>query len=99
MKDKIFFDTNIIVYAYDTAEQEKRNAAKELMKAVYNQELTGIVSNQVLAEVFTVLTNKINASLDIETSGLIIENITDSDNWVKINYTQSTVKAAIEVRS
>ncbi len=31
MNDRVFFDTNVLVYAFDQSEPEKRAVAKELM--------------------------------------------------------------------
>lgn len=58
MSDKVFLDTNVVVYAHDSANPEKQARARELL-------LSGIasgstcVSAQVLGELFVVLTRKI----------------------------------------
>lgn len=95
MKDEFFFDTNIIVYAYDASEPKKQEICVRLLENVYEKEITGVVSNQVIGEVFKGLTENIEKPISVEDAKLVIENITDSDSWVKINYDYETVKRAI----
>lgn len=95
MKDELFFDTNIIVYAYDASEEKKREICASLLERVYEKEIVGIVSNQILGELFKVLTENIEKPISIEDARLIIEDIIDSDSWTKINYSQETVRRAI----
>jgi predicted nucleic acid-binding protein len=95
MKDEWFFDTNIIVYAYDTSEPGKQKICAKLLETVYRNEIMGIVSNQILGEVFKTLTKNIEKPIKVEDAELIIKNIADSDKWIKINYDHETVKKAI----
>lgn len=90
---ELFFDTSVIIYAYDKTEPEKHEIAKELVKQVFNGELTGFISNQILAELFYVLTEKKGVSKeDVET---IVLSFLESDAWVKLNYTTLTVKTSV----
>ena len=50
-------DTNIIVYAFDRDEPEKRKKALAAVLALQN-EGSATISNQILAEVFSVLSGK-----------------------------------------
>ncbi len=95
MKDEFFFDTNIIVYAYDSSEVEKQKICSALLEKVYENEIVGFVSNQILGEVFKGLTKNIEKPISVDDAKLVIENIIDSDSWIKINYTHETVKKAI----
>lgn len=95
MNDKILFDTNIIVYAYDASEPGKQKICAGLLEKVYENEINGTVSNQILGEVFKGLTKNIEKPISIDDAKLVIENIIDSDSWVKINYNHETVKKAI----
>ena len=62
MKDSVFFDTNILVYAYDTHEPKKQQIARELILSnVRNSR--GWVSVQVFGEFFNVVTRKIKNPL------------------------------------
>ena len=95
MKDEFFFDTNIIVYAYDASEVDKQKICSTLLEKVYENEIIGFVSNQILGEVFKGLTKNIEKPISVDDAKLVIENIIDSDSWIKINYNHETVKKAI----
>lgn len=47
MKDKVFFDTNIIVYLFDKSEEKKHTQAKAIF-IVSLQDATSYISNQVI---------------------------------------------------
>lgn len=91
---KIFFDTNIICYAFDLNEPSKREACEELVKRVAKGELIGVVSNQVLGEVFNAATSKLKISP--EDANIIVQTIIKSDKWQKINYSHETISRAAE---
>ncbi|MBC7821552.1 MAG: PIN domain-containing protein [Planctomycetaceae bacterium] len=58
MGDKVFFDTNVLVYAYDQRDPNKQSQAQALLlKATQSQ--TAVLSAQVLGEFFVVVTRKI----------------------------------------
>lgn len=95
MSDELFFDTNILVYAYDVSEIEKQKKCASLMEKVFEGKTIGIVSNQVLGELFKGLTENIEMPLSLENAELIIKDIIQSDRWVKINYDAETIKKAI----
>jgi predicted nucleic acid-binding protein len=90
-----FFDTNILVYAYDISEEEKRVVCNKLLSQVFLSKLNGVISAQVLAEVFYVLTNKVKNPLDAEEAKKIIFNFLKSENWLKISYDENTLEKAI----
>lgn len=96
MKDKIFIDTNVLVYAFDESEPKKREIAKKIFKEVLTGEKKGVVSNQVLGELFCVLTKKVEKPIDSKIAKTIVQGITDSIHWEKVNYTEKTVCNAIE---
>ncbi|MCU7936921.1 MAG: PIN domain-containing protein [Candidatus Thiodiazotropha sp. (ex Dulcina madagascariensis)] len=58
MSDKVFVDTNILIYAYDRASAEKRKNAAEAVKVLWNQG-NGVLSTQVLQEFYVNVTRKI----------------------------------------
>lgn len=58
MSDKVFFDSNILIYAYDTRDSTKQNQAQELLLKA-TQSRTAVLSAQVLGEFFVVVTRKI----------------------------------------
>ncbi len=96
MIDKlVMVDTNILVYAFDLTEKEKRRICKDIIKVGFEGEKNFVVSNQILGEFFTVITAKIDRPLKPEEAETVISGIIDSDNWTKTNYTHLTVKRAM----
>ena len=63
--DKVFLDTNIIIYAYDLSAGEKHKKAKNILLELWDSGL-GVISTQVLQEFFVNVTQKIPKSLDIK---------------------------------
>ncbi|MBU2100659.1 PIN domain-containing protein [Candidatus Micrarchaeota archaeon] len=96
MNDNFFVDTNILVYAFDLSEKEKRKHAKRIVESVTSGKDTAFVSNQVLGELFTALTKKIEVPLSKTHAQIIVNGFIDSVHWKKINYTSATVSRAIE---
>ena len=58
MSDKVFFDSNILIYVYDTRDQIKQSQAQELLLNA-TQSQTAVLSAQVLGEFVVVVTRKI----------------------------------------
>jgi len=54
----VFFDTNILVYAFDKADEKKQNIAKSLMVEAIETG-RGNISTQVLQEFYVVATTKL----------------------------------------
>jgi len=96
MKDEVFLDTNIIAYAFDESDPNKKKICEELVEKAFKGEITGCVSNQVLGELFMVLTKKVRRPVPKATARIVVESLIDSVNWVKINYDHNTVKKSIE---
>ncbi|MBI2542995.1 MAG: PIN domain-containing protein [Candidatus Aenigmarchaeota archaeon] len=95
MNDELFYDTTILVYAYDESETEKGNICKSLVENVFSGESKGVISNQVLAELFSVLTTKMKIPLSKEVAESLVDKFVESSNWIRINYTEGTVKSAM----
>ena len=55
---RFFVDTNVLVYADDKSEATKRKRAQELVRAAFQQR-SGILSLQVLRELFAAATRKL----------------------------------------
>ena len=72
MNNNVFFDTNILVYAYDTHDPEKQETAKKLLIENIRQE-RGYVSVQVFGEFFNVVTKRIPQPLSIQQAKKTIE--------------------------
>lgn len=60
MSDKVFFDTNILVYSYSTTEPEKREIAQQLII-----DSDSYISTQVLTELCNIVTKKLKFSYEI----------------------------------
>ena len=75
--DKVFVDTNVIVYAYDKDAGEKHRVAVNIMKDLWRSGL-GTISTQILQEFFVTLTKKISAPLDIS---VVRETIRRLSRW------------------
>ena len=69
MKDDPFYDTNILFYAYDLNEPVKRKICKKIVEDVFLGKKKGIISNQVLVELYNAMTRKLDVS---EHSAMVI---------------------------
>lgn len=70
-EDKIFIDTNILVYAHDISAEEKHGIAKKIILDLWESKC-GVISTQVLQEFFVCMTKKINRPLNAGTAKEII---------------------------
>lgn len=58
MIDKVFLDTNILIYSLDNHEQEKKRKARKLLSQIQNSGST-VISTQVLQEFHVVCVKKL----------------------------------------
>lgn len=100
MSDKLgeraVLDTNILAYAYDKSDPRRRKVCEGLVRSGFEGESPYYVSNQVLGELYVVLTRKVAKPLPREEAGLIVSAFVESPKWGKLNYNQLTVKRALE---
>lgn len=90
MKDRIFLDTNIIVYAHDYSSRQKHSIAREIMDYLWESR-KGVISVQVLQEFFVCATQKIPKPLSLKNARIILEFLS---NWdIVINDAYITLKA------
>ena len=90
MSDKCFVDTNILMYAHDTAAGAKHERAKALVEQLW-RERTGVVSTQVLQELTVNLRRKAGKPLDARATR---EVIVDYLAWqVVVNGGESILEA------
>lgn len=94
MRDEIFFDTNILVYAFDKSNETKRRKCAKLVGEVMAGMIAGCVSNQVLTEFYSVMTTKTRAMVSKEEVATLIDTISESEKWKKISYDHKTVVRA-----
>jgi len=62
MKDRVFVDTNILVYAHDRDAARRYELANEMIGKLW-EERRGIISTQVLQEFYVTLTRKVKRPL------------------------------------
>ncbi len=74
---KQFVDTNIFIYAYDLSAPEKSKTAKKLIAGLWESAL-GVISIQVLQELYVNLTKKLPNPVSREQASLIV---TDLGQW------------------
>jgi predicted nucleic acid-binding protein len=63
MKDRVFVDSNVLVYAHDLDADEKHRKAVAIVREMWTDR-NGIVSTQVLQEFYVNVTRKIPQRLD-----------------------------------
>jgi len=91
----IAIDTNILVYAFDSAYPTKREICKNLINEIFNGKKEGVVTNQILAEFCAVVTKKMEKPLSKEQACSIVGAILASQNWKVLTYTGETVMHAV----
>jgi len=89
-------DTNILVYAFDETEPEKKAKCKKIVEKILRGETKAIVSNQILAEFYNALTKKIEKPIESEKALKIVQSFLRAGNIAKIDYTSKTVEKAIK---
>ena len=58
MNDKVFFDTNVLVYAFDSSDTRKQKAAFSLIEKALKTDIA-CISTQILCEFYVTVTRKI----------------------------------------
>ena len=74
MNGKLFFDTNILIYAYDDHEPVKQATAQTLLSKTIENE-NGVLSVQVLGEFFNVVTRHIKNPMSSDEAWQIIATV------------------------
>ena len=74
LKGRIFLDTNVLVYAYDTRDAAKLSTARALLA---DDRLDPVVSAQVLGEFYVTMTRKLNAGFSESEVGDLVELLSD----------------------
>ncbi len=89
--DKIFVDTNILVYGHDKDAGQKHQIAQNLLAELWNHR-SGVLSIQVLQEFYVTLTRKVLHPLSPSTVRNLIR---DYISWqVEVNDTLSILNAS-----
>ena len=85
-QNKVFIDSNVIIYAYSHSEQEKQRVARKIIKKNYT-----VISTQVLQEVSNTLGRKYK--LDYFSIKETLQECIYSNNEVYVNQQQTILKA------
>jgi predicted nucleic acid-binding protein len=93
MSDELFFDTNILCYAYDNSEPSKRAVCQRLVERALMGEIKGVISNQILVELFNACTRNLGVPLD--QANIIVRSLIISKHWRKVDYDYNTVDKAL----
>jgi predicted nucleic acid-binding protein len=72
MTDKLFVDTNILIYAYDLDAGAKHKQAAELIRSLWENR-SGVLSTQVLQEFYVNVTQKIPKPVPLAAARGIID--------------------------
>lgn len=90
MAQKVFVDTNILIYAYDRSAGVKRERAREIVAQLWDSG-NGVISTQVLQELCVNLRRRTSPPLSIEESRMLIR---DYSEWeVVVNSAESVLGA------
>ena len=73
-KGNFFVDTNLLVYAYDSSAGKKWRTSLEVLSLLWIQR-TGVLSTQVIQELFVSLTQKVKNPILPETAKEIISDL------------------------
>lgn len=92
MTERIFVDTNVLVYAYDRSERDKQGTAFTILDELVSLG-AGVLSAQVLSEFFVTITRKITAPLTVQEAEVRIHNYLQS--WTVVDLTELIVLEAV----
>jgi predicted nucleic acid-binding protein len=93
MSDRYFVDTNILVYAHDTAGGAKHDRAKALVEKLW-RDRSGVVSAQVLQELCVNVRRKAGRPVDLDTARAILA---DYLAWNVVTNTGESILEALEI--
>jgi predicted nucleic acid-binding protein len=86
-----FVDTNVLVYAEDVSAGRKHQAARDLLIQLWN-DADGVVSVQVLQELYVTLTRKVGKPLNATKALAIVKEYLA---WVVVDNTPKLLVAAV----
>ena len=90
-EDRIFVDTNVLIYAHDVDAGQKHQIAQGLLAELWNKR-TGVLSVQVLQEFYVTVTRKLIRPLSAKDTRNIIRNYL---TWhIEINDSLSVLNAS-----
>lgn len=92
-EDRVFIDTNVLIYAYDVTAGEKHAIALDILTDLWNSRL-GVVSTQVLQEFFVNVVHKIQKPVD---KRLAKEIVRDLLKWHVVVNNGASILDAIDI--
>ena len=93
MSDRIFVDTNILIYAHDRDAGEKYRTAAAIVEGLWTAR-TGVVSTQVLQEFYVNITKKIPTPLSRAMAADLVRGFLA---WRVVTVTPSIILKAFEI--
>jgi predicted nucleic acid-binding protein len=93
MSDKFFVDTNVLVYAHDRGAGRKHDIARHLVERLWHDR-AGVVSTQVLQELYINLRRKASKPLDRTQARQLVE---DYLSWEVVVNDGRSILEAIEI--
>jgi predicted nucleic acid-binding protein len=91
--DKVFLDSNVLVYAHDVSAGAKHEIAKATVEDLWERR-SGVLSSQVLQEWFVNVTGKIRRPVAVSTAREIVEALL---SWEVVVNDGSSVLAAVDI--
>ena len=91
--DKVFLDTNLLLYAYDAGSPGKHSVAVRILEDLWKSG-NGVLSSQVLQEFFVNVTKKIPKPLSVSVGREIVE---DFLKWRIVPIEGRTILRAIDL--
>ena len=94
MSDNVFFDTNVLVYSFDSVDLRKHEVASRLITESFVQG-SGVLSTQVLKEFYVTVTRKISHTMPSETAERVIR---DFSLWRVVETTVPLILRGIRIQ-
>jgi len=91
---RVFLDTNVLVYAYDSSASSKHVKARQAVEELWNEE-RGLLSTQVLQEFFVQVTRKIPKPLEPRQAKVIVRDLL---TWEVVVNDGNLILSAIELQ-
>ena len=93
MTDKVFVDTNILVYAHDLDASVKHDQAAEIVGQLWETR-NGVLSTQVLQEFYVTLTRKVSSTLSKLEARKLVQKYS---NWQVVLNDSTIISQASEI--
>jgi len=95
--DRCLIDSNILVYAYDKSDTLKHEKCLKILRECFKGNSLLAVSIQNLSEFFVIITRKVQKPLLPSQAKIIVQDIVNSNYFVKIEPQKEQVLEAINL--